>query len=640
MNDMLHGASPGAGAGGDHMANAMANGGVAAMVPGGPPPGQPGALPGGQPGGGARNTLTPINRLKKRMDGYRGLDDARGQRYANAYLPTHTGQQFNDMKMLQRRVESTKSKKGGSKKASAAKQNNSGAMQQQGMSPQQQQNQRAPGGSQSGPRGPGGPGGPPPYSAASAAAARLKRPLAMPDAASAPDDKPRIKEETSAAPPAPKRMNLGPSGPAGPVIKTEAGEGAAAVKSEAPSASAASTAMKQEPKEEPPANNNGSSADDTLADFDLNDIIDGDDLGDLKDLMDDLPNGFIDNIAMIPDENTLPDLGGNLVNELSQQKAGQVPGVVSTERPAAVPTTGPPTSTAIPTSSAPNMPQPQQQQQLPRPPMPFHPPPPGNVLGDPRFMQGGQMRYPGEQMLSGYPGANARMPMPPQGLPRNPGPPPGHLCPPPGPSGPPGPLGPGPPVSGMHRAAFRNPMPPNLPTTPLPVSAAASSSSGNFPLHNPQQQPPQQQQQRMPSVPCTTAPGPGPAPAPGPASVPRPPTGPTRPPCPPAGPTTTTQQPPQRMPQMPMQQQPPQRPPQPSPNMSSVGAPPPYVGNPSADHQVRMKAQQSRYRLGNPNVRSQQQPQQQPQPQQSPQQQQSQNMPNQGMPPQQQQQQV
>ena len=42
--------------------------------------------------------------------------------------------------------------------------------------------------------------------------------------------------------------------------------------------------MKQEPKEEPPSANNGSAnaaADDTLGDFDLNDIIDGGDLGDL-----------------------------------------------------------------------------------------------------------------------------------------------------------------------------------------------------------------------------------------------------------------------------------------------------------------------------------------------------------------------
>ena len=75
-----------------------------------------------------------VMKLKKRMEGYRGLDDSRGQRYANAYLPAHNAQQFNEMKMLQRKVESTKSKKGGSKKASqAAKQNNSNssAMQQQ-----------------------------------------------------------------------------------------------------------------------------------------------------------------------------------------------------------------------------------------------------------------------------------------------------------------------------------------------------------------------------------------------------------------------------------------------------------------------------------------------------------------------------
>ena len=46
--------------------------------------------------------------------------------------------------------------------------------------------------------------------------------------------------------------------------------------------------MKQEPKEEPLNANNGSSAsaaDDTLGDFDLKDFIDGEDLGDLKDLM-------------------------------------------------------------------------------------------------------------------------------------------------------------------------------------------------------------------------------------------------------------------------------------------------------------------------------------------------------------------
>ena len=82
-------------------------------------------------------TLTPINRLKKRMETYRGIDGNRGQQYANTYLPAHNAQQFGEMKMLQRKVESTKSKKGGSKKASqAAKQNqNNSAMQQQ----QQQQ---------------------------------------------------------------------------------------------------------------------------------------------------------------------------------------------------------------------------------------------------------------------------------------------------------------------------------------------------------------------------------------------------------------------------------------------------------------------------------------------------------------------
>ena len=78
-------------------------------------------------------TLTPINRLKKRMETYRGIDGNRGQQYANTYLPAHNAQQFGEMKMLQRKVESTKSKKGGSKKASqAAKQNqNNSAMQQQ-----------------------------------------------------------------------------------------------------------------------------------------------------------------------------------------------------------------------------------------------------------------------------------------------------------------------------------------------------------------------------------------------------------------------------------------------------------------------------------------------------------------------------
>ena len=147
MNEVMHGASPAgpgggnpgvgpAGGGGDQLSNPMANGAAAVMgQPGGVPPGQqqPGAL-------GQNRTLTPINRLKKRMEGYRGLDDSRGQRYSNAYLPAHNAQQFNEMKMLQRKVESTKSKKGGSKKASqAAKQNNSNssAMQQQ----QQQQQQ-------------------------------------------------------------------------------------------------------------------------------------------------------------------------------------------------------------------------------------------------------------------------------------------------------------------------------------------------------------------------------------------------------------------------------------------------------------------------------------------------------------------
>ena len=254
--------------------------------------------------------------------------------------------------------------------------------------------------------------------------------------------------------------------------------------------------------------------------------------------------------------------------------------------------------------------------------MPIHPPPPG---GDPRFMHGHggpPMRYPGEQMLSPYPGANARMPMPPQGLPRNPGPPP-QLGPPGGPIGP-----------GMHRAGFRNPMPPNLPTTPLPVSAAAASpgNMGGFPLHN------SQQTHRMPSVPCTTASGPVPVPG---LNGPNGPIGPNGPnghigPNGPNGPTpaTTNQQPPQRMPQMPMQ-----RPPQPSPNMNSVGPPPPYLGNPAADHQAARMRLQSKYRMGNPNVRPQQQqpqPQQQQQQPQPPQQQPSQNLPNQVMSPQQQ----
>ena len=147
MNEVMHGASPagpgggnpgvGPAGGGDQLSNPMANGAAAVMgQPGVGPPGQqqPGAL-------GQNRTLTPINRLKKRMEGYRGLDDSRGQRYSNAYLPAHNAQQFNEMKMLQRKVESTKSKKGGSKKASqAAKQNNSNssAMQQQQQQQQQQ----------------------------------------------------------------------------------------------------------------------------------------------------------------------------------------------------------------------------------------------------------------------------------------------------------------------------------------------------------------------------------------------------------------------------------------------------------------------------------------------------------------------
>ena len=238
----------------------------------------------------------------------------------------------------------------------------------------------------------------------------------------------------------------------------------------------------------------------------------------------------------------------------------------------------------------------------------------------------GPMRFPGEQMLSSFPGAN-RMPMPPQGMPRLPGPPMGQ--------------------PGMHpRAGFRNPMPPNLPTTPLPVSAAASSGSmGNFPLQN------MQQQQRMPSVPCTTAPNPVSVPGSNCPMGPKVPMGangsigPNGPVGPngPNGPTpsTTAQQPSQRMPQMPMQQQP--RPPQASPNMNSVGPPPPYLGN---QDQARMALQskyrlgtpkEGTYRMGNPNVRPQQQQSQTSQQQQQPQQQQqSQNLPNQGITPQQQ----
>ena len=87
-----------------------------------------------------------------------------------------------------------------------------------------------------------GTGGPPPYSAA--AAARLKRPLPMPEAM--PDDKSRIKEEP--APSAPKRMNMGPAAAAGPkqsgqpVIKTEAEE--VAVKSEGPSVASGQSSVR------------------------------------------------------------------------------------------------------------------------------------------------------------------------------------------------------------------------------------------------------------------------------------------------------------------------------------------------------------------------------------------------------------
>ena len=93
---------------------------------------------------------------------------------------------------------------------------------------------------------------------------------------------------------------------------------------------------------------------------------------------------------------------------------------------------------------------------------------------------------------------------------------------------------------------------------------------------------------------------------------------------------------------MPMQQQQP-RPPQASPNMNSVGPPPPYLGN---QDQARMALQskyrlgtpkEGTYRMGNPNVRPQQQQSQTSQQQQQPQQQQqSQNLPNQGIAPQQQ----
>ena len=97
-----------------------------------------------------------------------------------------------------------------------------------------------------GPGGPGGAmgtGGPPPYSAA--AAARLKRPLPMPEAApTVPDDKTRIKEEP--APSAPKRMNMGPAPtgpkPGHPVIKTEAEE--VAVKSEGPSVASGQSSVR------------------------------------------------------------------------------------------------------------------------------------------------------------------------------------------------------------------------------------------------------------------------------------------------------------------------------------------------------------------------------------------------------------
>ena len=101
-----------------------------------------------------------------------------------------------------------------------------------------------------GPGGPAGPGGPPPYSAASAAAARLKRPLPMPEAASsnAPDDKSRIIKEELPAPSAPKRMNMGPAAAGGPkpgqtVNKTEAAE-EVAVKSEGPSAPSAQISVR------------------------------------------------------------------------------------------------------------------------------------------------------------------------------------------------------------------------------------------------------------------------------------------------------------------------------------------------------------------------------------------------------------
>ena len=95
-----------------------------------------------------------------------------------------------------------------------------------------------------GPGGAMGTGGPPPYSAA--AAARLKRPLPMPEA---PDDKSRIKEEP--APSAPKRMNMGPAAaaaaagpkqPGQPVIKTEAEE--VAVKSEGPSVASGQSSVR------------------------------------------------------------------------------------------------------------------------------------------------------------------------------------------------------------------------------------------------------------------------------------------------------------------------------------------------------------------------------------------------------------
>jgi hypothetical protein len=283
---------------------------------------------------GTRNHES-VNRLKRRLDGYRIGDQKNVNQYTNS-INTVNGQLMNDTIRLQKMVsDPSKTKKSGSKKSSASVAMGGGpaaaaAAAAASNAEKQKHNLQLQHHHQN--------GLPPPP------AYNRKRSLPqlpLPESASAGghsgEEKKFIvlKDDPDA-----KRINLGQQARDSDVITEVKKEGVGDIDSSYNSTGLLSPLntvkgeVKQEPKDEP--NMNGSTihssvaatGDDALGDLDkiLNEengesIMNSDLLSDLIEL-NDLPNGFMDNIDMNDYENGLLDLGSAIGNELQHETGG------------------------------------------------------------------------------------------------------------------------------------------------------------------------------------------------------------------------------------------------------------------------------------------------------------------------------